>query len=160
MSDPTSPRPDALTAFDVPLRTRPSLYPAVFAQRVAGRVKRQLGEPFGLRNFGVNLVELHPGSISALHHNHSKQDEFIHVLSGEVWLHIGDRQVRLAAGMCAGFPAGGEAHHLENRGGAVATYLEIGDRTAGDEVAYPEDDLCLTQVAGGWVASHKDGTPY
>jgi uncharacterized cupin superfamily protein len=160
MNDHTAPRPDALTANEVPLRTRPSIYPPVYAARVAGRFKRQLGEPFGLRNFGVNLVELHPGSQSALHHSHSKEDEFIHVLSGEVTLHVGNRQMLLKAGMCAGFPAGGEAHHLENRGSEVATYLEIGDRQQDDAVDYPDDDLRLTKVAGNWVCWHKDGTPW
>jgi len=43
--------------------------------------------------------------------------------------------------MCAGFKAGdGNAHHLANRGTEDVVYLEIGDRTAGDGVTYPDDD--------------------
>jgi 4-oxalocrotonate tautomerase len=37
--------------------------------------------------------------------------------------------------MCAGFPAGGLAHHLINRTDQDVVYLEIGDRTLGDEAA-------------------------
>jgi uncharacterized cupin superfamily protein len=41
------------------------------------------------------------------------------------------------------------------------TYLEIGDRTEGDEVEYPNDDLKATQLANGvWTITHKDGRPY
>lgn len=39
-------------------------------------------------------------------------------------------------------------------------YLEIGDRTPGDEASYPDDDIQATLVNGKWVFTHKDGTPY
>ena len=145
---------------DVPPRTRPSIYPQPFAARVQGRIKRQLGEQFGLRNFGVNLTIVQPGSISALHHAHSRQDEFIYVLEGELVLFSGEASTVLSAGMCAGFPAGGAAHHRETRGTAPAAYLEIGDRTPADVVTYPDDDLLLAAAGDGWTVTHKDGTPY
>ena len=45
-------------------------------------------------------------------------------------------------GMCAGFPAGtGDAHRFVNRTERDVTLLVIGDRTAGDEVSYPDFDL-------------------
>src|SRR5881392_2987126 len=47
-----------------------------------GRVKRTLGDLFGLKNFGVNLTSLAPGAVSALRHAHSRQDEFLYVLQG------------------------------------------------------------------------------
>src|SRR5262249_38742266 len=65
-------------------RIRSSNYPPEFAQRMAGRVKRPLGDLFALRNFGVNLTTLSPGGSSALFHRHSRQDEFIYILQGEV----------------------------------------------------------------------------
>ena len=44
--------------------------------------------------------------------------------------------------MCAGFKAGtGDAHQLINETDEEVVYLEIGDRTAGDAVTYPDDDL-------------------
>jgi len=51
------------------------------------------------------------------------------------------RAVELSPGMCAGFPANGRAHHLENRTGRDVLVPEVGDRGAGDQVSYPNDDL-------------------
>jgi uncharacterized cupin superfamily protein len=153
--------PVALHAADVPVRARPSLYPAPFAARVAGRAKRPLGEAFGLCNFGVNLTTLAPGAVSALRHAHALQDEFVYVLDGEVTLVTDRGATPLRAGMCAGFRAGsGDAHHLRNDGQAPATYLEVGDRTRGDRATYPDDDLVAVGTADGWVFAHKDGAPY
>ena len=44
----------AIQAEEAPLRQRPSLYPEPFASRMAGRMKRPLGNLFGLSRFGVN----------------------------------------------------------------------------------------------------------
>jgi uncharacterized cupin superfamily protein len=138
-----------------------SLYPSPFAERMAKRTKRKLGDLFGLTTFGVNLTELAPGGESALMHCHSKQDEFVYVVSGELTLVTEAGEHRLAAGMCAGFPAGGGAHMLVNRSDGPAAYLEIGDRAPGDEVHYPSDDIkALSLPGGGWAFSRKDGTPY
>jgi uncharacterized cupin superfamily protein len=141
-------------------RTKPSNYPEPFASRVSGRVKRQLGDVFGLSNFGVNLTELPPGGESALLHRHSEQDEMIYILQGYPTLRTDSGEEVLTPGMCAGFRAGGLAHQLVNRTGAPVVYLEIGDRTPGDEGSYPEDDLKAVLVDGAWVFTHKDGTPY
>ena len=63
---------DALLAVDAAPRTKPSNYPEPFASRMAGRVKRPLGDLFDLKSFGVNLTRLPPGAVSALHHQHSQ----------------------------------------------------------------------------------------
>lgn len=127
---------------------------------MAGREKRQLGDFFGLGNFGVNLTRLAPNSISALRHAHSKQDEFIYILGGCPTLQTDAGRVQLSPGMCAGFPAGtGNACNLINETSDVVLYLEIGDRTPGDEVVYPDDDLQATIVDGKWRFTRKDGTP-
>lgn len=148
-------------ASDITPRTQPSNYPPLFAARMAGRIKRALGNYFALSNFGVNLTTLAPGAISALRHAHSHQDEFIYVLSGRVRLHCDTGTWDLEPGMCAGFAAGtGNAHHLINLSDEDASYLEIGDRTPGDEGSYPDDDLMAKQVNGAWAFFHKDGTPY
>ena len=155
-----TPRPDAVMAADVPLRPKSTNYPAPFAARVAGREKRPLGDVFGLETFGVNLTRLQPGAITALHHAHSRQDEMIYVLEGRPTLHVDDRSIDLGPGMCAGFAHGGAAHHLENRTAADVVILEIGDRTPGDEVTYPADDLKAVREGNGWRMAHKDGSPY
>lgn len=155
-------RPVAVVAAEAPPRTKPSNYPEPFFSRMAGREKRPLGDPFGLVNFGVNLTRLVPGGVSALRHAHTKQDEFVYVLSGTAILRTDAGETTLGPGMCAGFRAGtGDGHHLVNRSQEDVVFLEVGDRTAGDGVAYPEDDI--QAVLGDdrtWRFTHKDGTPY
>jgi uncharacterized cupin superfamily protein len=154
-------RPLALVAADVPPRTKPSNYPEPFFSRMARREKRQLGDPFGLTNFGVNLTRLDPGGESALLHRHSRQDEFVYILEGTPTLVTDAGETTLSPGMCAGFPAGGIAHQLVNRTDAPVLYLEIGDRTPGDEGSYPADDLAAVLGPDGrWIFARKDGTPY
>ena len=158
-----NPRPPvALLAAEAPPRAKPSSYPEPFATRVAGRVKRPLGDLFGLANFGVNLTRLPPGAISALRHAHTKQDEFVYILEGRPTLRTDEGSMRLAPGMCAGFKAGtGNGHHLVNETREDVVYLEIGDRTPGDGATYPDDDLEAVFVeAGKWKFVHKDGRPY
>jgi len=156
------PRPTAVVAADVVPRAKATIYPQPFAARVAGRLKRSLGDVFGLRNFGVNQTRLAPGAISALRHAHARQDEFIYVLAGRPHLVTDAGELELEPGMCAGFPAGtGDGHQLVNRTEAEVIYLEIGDRSGGDTVTYPDDDLHVVGAADGrWVCMHKDGTPY
>ena len=151
----------AVFATAVPPRTRPSLYPEPFASRMAGREKRPLGDFFGLGNFGVNLTRLAPHSVSALRHAHSTQDEFIYIVQGQPVLLTDEGRTPLAPGMCAGFKAGsGNAHCLINESAEEVLYLEVGDRTPGDQVSYPDDDLQATLVDGSWRFAHKDGTSY
>ena len=158
---PLNDKPAALVAADVPPRTKPSNYPEPFASLMAGRVKRPLGDLFGLKNFGVNLTCLLPGAFSALHHRHSRQDEFIYVLEGEPTLATDTGEVQLCPGMVAGFAAGGTAHHLENRTQCDCLILEVGDRTPGDEGTYPADDLrAVMGEDGQWQFTRKDGTAY
>lgn len=154
-------RPTHVRAADVPPRQRKSVYPEPFVARVSGREKRVLGDLFGLANFGVNLTRLAPRAMSALRHAHTRQDEFIYVLQGHPTLYTDSGPARLGPGTCAGFRAGtGDAHHLVNETTEDVVYLEIGDRTAGDSTAYPDDDLQALFIDGQWQFRHKDGTPY
>jgi len=150
----------AIMAAEAPVRIKKSNYPEPFATRMEGRQKRPLGDLFGLTNFGVNLTTLAPGAVSALQHRHHVQDEFVYVVSGEIWLIAGQAEQLLLPGMCAGFKAGGESHHLENRSSEPATYLEIGDRSPGDTADYPHDDLVAVAGPAGWHFTHKDGSVY
>lgn len=157
--------PIAVVADQVPPRVRKSLYPQAICDlhgaRLEGREKRTLGDLFGLQNFGVNLTRLAPGAISALRHAHSKQDEFIYILQGSPTLYTDAGPTPLSPGMCAGFKAGsGDAHRLANETASEVVYLEIGDRSANDQVVYPDDDLQAAFVDGIFRFAHKDGTPY
>ena len=156
-------RPVSLVAAEAPLRAKPTSppFPAEMVAKVAPfRDKRPLGDPFGLTTFGVNLTRLAPGGQSALRHAHGKQDEFVYVLEGEAVLITNAGETALSAGMCAGFKAGtGDAHHLLNRSKKDVVFLEVGDRSAGDSVTYPDDDIAAVYADGRFKYTRKDGTP-
>jgi uncharacterized cupin superfamily protein len=162
MNEPSSQLPPlALLASAAAPRARSSVLPEPFASAMSKREKRPLGEPFGLKNFGVNVTRLAPGAVSALLHRHTLQDEFVYVLEGEPTLITDRGEAKLSPGMCAGFPGGGPAHQLHNRTDRDVVVLEVGDRTRGDVVTYPNDDLQVTTGLDGQLrVAHKDGTPY
>ncbi len=147
-------------AWDVEARARASNYPEPFASRMIGRVKRVLGDRFAITAFGVNLVTLEPGAVSALFHRHTVQDEFVFVIAGEVTLVHDDGETLMRAGDCIGFPHQGAAHCFVNQSSDVASYLEVGDRRSGDSASYPRDDLVAEHDEDGWRFTHRDGRPY
>jgi uncharacterized cupin superfamily protein len=154
-------RPAAIDALHVPPRTAVSFYPEPFAARMVGRERRQLGEYFGLKNFGVNLTRLAPNAISSLRHAHTKQDEFVYIVQGNPTLRTNEGALQLSPGMCVGHRAGTRnAHQLHNETSEDVLYLEIGDRTPGDEVEYPDDDLRVIQHNGKARYAHKNGALY
>lgn len=149
----------AFNLLSVPVQTGNG-YPTEFSEASAPRIKRRLGDHGGLTNYGVNHVTLPAGCQSALRHWHTRQDEFVMVLSGELVLHTDAGEQILRVGDCATFPAGtGDGHALQNRSDADATYLEIGDRTAGDEVDYSDIDMAVRWIDGAeYFVRRSDGT--
>ena len=137
-------------------------YPEAFRAGNQQRWNRRLGDHAGLTNYGVNMTRIVPGGQSSHRHAHSRQDEFIVVMQGTVELETNAGIEVLTPGMCAGFPAGsGNAHRFVNRSTEDVLLLVIGDRTAGDEVSYPDIDMHGTPGADGRLRFlHKDGTPY
>jgi uncharacterized cupin superfamily protein len=103
-----------------------------------------------------------PGGQSSHRHAHTRQDEFIYVLQGEVVLETNAGAEVLRTGMCAGFPAGtGNAHRFVNRSSSDVLLLVVGDRTAGDEGIYPDIDLHGRMGPDGkYSFTHKDGRSY
>jgi uncharacterized cupin superfamily protein len=137
-------------------------YPEPFRSRVLPREKRALGDALGLTRIGVNLTTLPPAKESSMRHFHTREDEMIYVLEGEVVLRTDEGEQTLCAGMCAGFPAGVQnGHQLINRSDRPARYLEISNRDPSDAAEYPDVDLACRKSADGKVTfAHKDGTPY
>jgi len=156
---PVDPKP--AIAAEVPPRVKRSLYPEPYYSRMAGRDKQTLGDLFGLKNFGVNRATIRPGGTSALRHWHTRQDEFVYILSGTATLVMDGGETPLRAGMCVGFRAGeANGHMLANRGAEDVVYLEVGDRTAGDVVTYPDDDIQAVMVDGQRKFLRKDGSAF
>ena len=157
MSKPTLPAFDPADLAE----SNATAYPEKFRADNSNRWNRRLGDHAGLTNFGVSLTRIVPGAQSSARHAHSRQDEFIWVVSGEIVLETNEGAQTLRPGMCAGFPAGRRAHQLVNRTDRDVLYLEVGDRTPGDEGFYPADDIQASQAPDGkWIYTRKDGTPY
>jgi uncharacterized cupin superfamily protein len=137
---------------------RGSDYPAPFHEPCAGRTRHRLGDVAGLTQFGVNLMHLEPGAWSSQRHWHANEDEFVHVLQGEVVLVEDGGATVLRAGDSAGFKAGvPNGHHLVNRTAAPALLLEVGTRDPAETAVYADIDM---RVGPDGVYTRKDGTPY
>ena len=142
----------------VPVRTG-SGYPPPFDKVCAARTRRRLGDAGGLRDFGVNLMTLPPGSWSSQRHWHSHEDEFVFLLEGELTLVEDGGETVLRAGDCATFPKGtGNGHHFLNKSSAIAVYLEVGSRNPLDLTTCSDIDMKSASADGKFV--RKDGTPY
>ncbi len=134
-------------------------YPKPFDAPCARRVRQRLGDAGGLVDFGVNLMHLPPGNWSSQRHWHSDEDGFVYVIEGELTL-VEDRgETVLRAGDCAAFAKNtGNGHHMINRSGSMAIYLEIGSRSLADLITCSDIDMMSSNADGLFV--HKDGTPY
>jgi len=139
---------------------RGSSYPQPFAEQIAGREKRALGDALGLTQLGVNLVTLAPGAWSSQRHWHAEEDEFVYVLEGEVTLVTDAGEQVLGPGMAAGFPAGkADGHHVINRSDKPARYLEAGTRAETEVAHYSDIDLMARKEKGRFVFTRKNGEP-
>ena len=52
----------------------------------------------------------------------------------------------------------GNGHHMINRSGAMAVYLEVGSRQPADLTTCSDIDMMSANADGRFV--HKDGAPY
>ncbi|HXC37500.1 MAG TPA: cupin domain-containing protein [Burkholderiales bacterium] len=131
-------------------------YPPPHDKLVAGRSRKRLGDEAGLTQFGVNLARLPPGAFSSLRHWHESQDEFVFVVEGELTLIEDGGESVLRAGEAAGFKAGvANAHHLANRSGRDAVYLEVGTRTPRERAHFPDAGLVVDVDETGSRYSRK-----
>src|SRR3954465_4171474 len=117
-----------------------SRYPEPFEAPCQNKIRHRLGVAAGLKEIGVNLLELAPGAWSSQRHWHTLAEEFVYVLEGEVVLVTEGNGGVPRAGGCAAFLAGDpDGHHLQNRSGARALILEIGSANLrSDETHYPD----------------------
>ena len=143
---------------DVP-KVHGSGYPEPFDAPCASRIRQRLGNAGGLADFGVNIMHLPPGGWSSQRHWHSHEDEFVYVLEGEVTLVEDGGETVLRAGDCAAFAKGTcNGHHMINRSGVMAVYLEVGSRQPADVTTCSDIDMMSANADGRFV--RKDGTPY
>lgn len=115
----------------------------------------------GVSQFGVHIVELHPGAQSSDRHWHEREDEFLLVLAGQATVVENDGPHRLGSGDAACWPAGvADGHHERNLSDQPCRYLIVGWRTPDDLVDYSDIDRVYTCAADGQASrTRQDGTP-
>jgi uncharacterized cupin superfamily protein len=156
----TTTTPISLEVSDCPER-RGSRYPAPFNEPCLARSNRNLGDPFGLKDFGVHVLTLEPGVWSSQRHWHTHEDELVYVLEGTPTLVTDEGETQLAPGCVAGFAAGtGNGHHLVNKSAAPAKLIVVGSRKSDDDVYYSDIDMQIAHRGDGGVFSRKSGQPY
>jgi uncharacterized cupin superfamily protein len=135
-----------------------SRYPEPFDRPCRDKLRRRLSRRGGLKQIGINLLELEPGAWSSQRHWHTRAEEFVYVIEGEVVLVTDSGEEFLRAGDCAAFiPGDPDAHHLQNRSASLVRILEVGSADHhDDETFYPGIDLRASPA--GYC--HSDGTPY
>jgi uncharacterized cupin superfamily protein len=132
-------------------------YPAPYDAPCVARRRWRLAAAAGITQFGTSLLRLPAGAWSSQRHWHTREDELVYVLEGEVVLVTNDGEETLRAGDAAGFKAGdADGHHIQNRADREAVLLEIGTSHDDDTVEY--SDIDLRSLPSGYV--RKDGTPY
>ncbi|MCR8546834.1 cupin domain-containing protein [Salipiger sp. P9] len=138
-----------------------SIYPAPYAEMMAGRSSLRLGQAGGLTQFGVNEVILAPGALSSLRHWHEREDEFVMILSGTCTLVTDAGETPMGPGDCAAFPAGlADGHHFVNRTDSEARFLVVGSKRDPERAHYSDVDLVIDVAEGAATFSRRDGSPY
>jgi uncharacterized cupin superfamily protein len=139
---------------------RGSRYPSPYDEPCRDRMRYRLGDLAGLTQFGVNLTRLSPGAWSSQRHWHTREDEFVFIVEGEVVLITNAGEEVLRAGDTAGFKAGeDDGHQLCNRSDRDAVILEVGTRLPDeDQVFYSDIDMQLNDRSVGFV--RRNGEPF
>ncbi len=152
--------PKRIVADDIPFVVG-TLYPAPFDRPCRSRGRKKLGDAAALTQFGVNLLQLPPGAWSGQRHWHTKTDEFIYVLSGDVVLVTNEGEEALSAGDAAGFKAGDDnGHLLRNDSGGEVLIMEIGSRVDDDVGYYSDIDMVAHASGDPAIYTKRDGAPY
>ncbi len=125
--------------FDETRAIKGASYPSPHDEPCKGRTTWPVTGRYKLTQFGVNRVELQPGSWSTQRHWHKTNDELVIVVSGELVLVTDQGEEVLQAGDCVAFKAGDpNAHHLQNRSDEVAVFYDVGGRDFLDVSTFPD----------------------
>jgi len=125
--------------FDPEKATQGASYPPPYDEQCRGRKTWPLTRQYRLTQFGLNRVELAPGTWSTQRHWHAVNDEVVVVVSGELVLVTDEGEELLGPGDCVAFKAGVKnAHHLQNRSDKPAIFFDIGGRDMWDISTFPD----------------------
>lgn len=99
----------------------------------------RLSDRTGLSHLGISRARVPPGAESFARHVHSRQEEWIYVLSGRGHVRLDDEEVAVGPGDFVGFPPNGPSHIVRNTSQSEdLVYLQGGDRRKGDRGYFPD----------------------
>ena len=134
-------------------------YPTPYADDVAGRRYRRVGQASGLTELGASHVVLEPGAWSSQRHWHEGIDEMVIMLEGEAVLIEDGGETIMRPGDCATFAKDvANGHHLINRSDAPCVFIAIDSRRDEGDCHYPDVDLHYESATDRMT--HKDGSDY
>src|SRR6202161_1261267 len=128
-------------------------YPHPFDEPCRAQSCQRLARHAGVTQFGVNVTVIEAAPGSGQRHEHSREDELVWVLDGELTLVTDAGEEILRAGDCAAFRSGDpDGHHLVNKSGQPPRVLEVGTTNSQDRCTYPDIDM----IADYRGYSHRD----
>ena len=119
-----------------------------FLNEGAIRNNKSIGDAAGLKNIGVNLITVEPGSRSTEYHFHHYEEECVYVLSGRGTVVIGEQKCQVGPGDFLGHPINKVAHEMINDGTEPLVCLVIGQRLMQDITDYPRKGKRLYRHSG------------
>ena len=119
-----------------------------FLNQGAIRSNKSIGDAVGLRNLGVHLITVAPGSRSTEYHFHHYEEECVYVLSGQGTAVIGEQTHKIGPGDFLGHPLDKGAHEMINDGTEPLVCLVVGQRLAQDITDYPRTGKRLYRHSG------------
>ena len=101
-----------------------------------------LGKAAGSEKIYINIDRILPGAKSAKYHSHTKQEEFIMIISGCGTLRMDGKEYLIKKGDFIAKTAGKNiAHQFINTGNETLEILDVGTKEEGDMAYYPDEDV-------------------
>ena len=119
-----------------------------FLNKEAVRGNKPLGDAAGLKNLGVHLITVAPGSRSTEYHFHHYEEECVYVLTGYGTAVLGDQSHAIGPGDFLGHPIDHVPHEMINDGTEPLVCLVIGQRLTQDITDYPRKGKRLYRHSG------------
>jgi len=118
-----------------------------------------LGRLAGFARVGVSRGRIPPGGESFAYHAHTIEEEWVYIVSGRARARIDGRELELAAGDFAAFPAPQAPHLLANPYDEDCVYVMGGERPPTDVLDYPDLGKQYTLVREGTRTAFRELGP-
>jgi len=119
---------------------------------VFGGSRRRVGAQIGAQKLGYSFFSVPPGKTAFPYHNHTGNEEMIHILSGSGILRLGKDEVEVGADSVIACPPGDLSHQLINTGTTELRYLVVSTMEYPDLAEYPDSNKIGSYATGAGQA--------